>query len=171
MKNLNNKSGFTLIEIVVVLIIVGILAAIAIPNLFSNINRSRGEEALAKLDSVKATYESCLVLHSLENPEQNHCKFATLFSNLPTNTTTSSFKYTATPGDTSVVGQTGGTFAGGNLTYSLVALDASNNFIYLLRNTNGSFTCNSAYNPFGGQNPYASTCGGTVYTPPPPSST
>jgi len=49
MKKANNNSGFTLIEIIVVLIIVGILAAVALPNLFSNITKSQSAEGIAGL--------------------------------------------------------------------------------------------------------------------------
>ncbi len=71
MKNFNYKksacflqhSGFTLIEIVVVLIIVGILAAIALPNLFNNVNRSRGSEAIAALGPDKDMVEGCIMGH------------------------------------------------------------------------------------------------------------
>ena len=60
MKNLNNRSGFTLIEIIVVLIIVGILASIALPNLFSNVNKSRAEEALATISTFRPLVEACI---------------------------------------------------------------------------------------------------------------
>ena len=61
MKKFNNNSGFTLIEIIVVLIIVGILAAIALPNLFSNVSKSRAEEALGTIGSYRPTVEACIV--------------------------------------------------------------------------------------------------------------
>ena len=59
MIKINNKSGFTLIEIIVVLIIIGVLASIALPNLFSNIPRSKASTALASADAYKTVLESC----------------------------------------------------------------------------------------------------------------
>lgn len=59
MKNFDNKKGFTLIEIIIVLIIVGVLAAVALPNLYSNIVRSKGGEAVASFGPMKAQIEAC----------------------------------------------------------------------------------------------------------------
>jgi len=63
MTKLNKQSGFTLIEIIVVLIIVGILAAVALPNLFSNITKSQSAEAIAGLGPLKSTIEGCAMGH------------------------------------------------------------------------------------------------------------
>ncbi len=53
------KSGFTLLEILVVIIIVGVLASVAMPTLFRNVERSRATEALNILGTIKRGVEGC----------------------------------------------------------------------------------------------------------------
>lgn len=51
MKNLNlkkNKKGFTLVEIIVVLVIMGILLAIAVPSVMGYINKAQDQQYLAQ---------------------------------------------------------------------------------------------------------------------------
>ena len=48
-----NRKGFTLIEVIIVLIILGVLAAIAMPNFFTWIERARSAEALFSLQNIK----------------------------------------------------------------------------------------------------------------------
>lgn len=54
-----NKSGFTLLEIIIVIIIVGILASIALPKFFKTVEFSRAQEALTSLGTVRLSMERC----------------------------------------------------------------------------------------------------------------
>ena len=61
MRQFFKKSGFTLLEIVIVIIIIGVLAGLALPRFFSTIEYSRSIEALVNLASVRQGMERCYI--------------------------------------------------------------------------------------------------------------
>jgi len=61
MKLKNNKSGFTLLEIIIVIIIVGVLASLALPRFFKTINYSRATEALNIMSTAKRMIDRCAI--------------------------------------------------------------------------------------------------------------
>jgi len=64
LKKLNQKSGFTLLEIIVVIIIVGVLASVALPKLFSTIEFSRSTEALNALGVIRKSVDRCALMNN-----------------------------------------------------------------------------------------------------------
>jgi len=50
---LRNKKGFTLIELIIVIVIVGILALVAIPRYFANVEKARKAEALSSMRAIR----------------------------------------------------------------------------------------------------------------------
>ena len=54
------QKGFTLIELMIVVAIIGILAAIAIPQYQNYIAKSQVSRAMAETGAVKTAYEDCL---------------------------------------------------------------------------------------------------------------
>ncbi|MFA5351497.1 MAG: prepilin-type N-terminal cleavage/methylation domain-containing protein [Candidatus Omnitrophota bacterium] len=50
---MNKKRSFTLIELIIVVVIIGILALIAIPRYFANVAKAQKSQVLANLDTIK----------------------------------------------------------------------------------------------------------------------
>jgi len=71
-KALSNKKGFTLIELMIVVAIIGILAAIAIPQYIKYVKRSRTSESL---DHTKMLYHALADWYA--NPDLGNGSFAT----------------------------------------------------------------------------------------------
>ncbi|RKG54690.1 pilin [Acinetobacter cumulans] len=57
---MNAQKGFTLIELMIVVAIIGILAAIAIPQYQNYIAKSQVSRAVAELGAIKTAFEDCL---------------------------------------------------------------------------------------------------------------
>ena len=56
---LNQKRGFTLLEIIIVIIIVGVLASLALPRFFNTVEYSRSTEAFASMAALRGAMERC----------------------------------------------------------------------------------------------------------------
>ena len=78
-----NKKGFTLLEIIIVIIIIGVLAALALPRLFKTVEFSRSAEALNSFTVIRGAMERCYIASS--SPSYANCNLTSgspLTSNL-----------------------------------------------------------------------------------------
>ncbi len=92
--NLKNRSGFTLLEVIIVIIIVGVLASLALPRFFSTVEYSRATEAMQAIATVRQSMERCYLMRvSYTGP----CAvFASLDVEDPNTTPNSHFNYAIT---------------------------------------------------------------------------
>ena len=67
MKKLNNKNGFTLIELIMVMIILGVLAAVAIPRYLDTIENAEEASEDAVVSNIEAALENYAVHKLLDS--------------------------------------------------------------------------------------------------------
>lgn len=70
----NDKRGFTLIELMIVVLIIGVLAAIAIPNLLTGLQRSRQKRTMADMRTIATAWEA----RATDNSRYNAAGYTTL---------------------------------------------------------------------------------------------
>jgi prepilin-type N-terminal cleavage/methylation domain-containing protein len=69
-RSINNHKGLTLVELLAVIIIVGIIATIAVPNVIHLIKKSKEDVCLANRTELQRQYELKLEFESIEHTEQ-----------------------------------------------------------------------------------------------------
>ena len=68
------KKGFTLIEVIIVIIIVGVLASLALPQFFATVEFSKADEAFHNMSVLRQSLERCyLASGGTYNPGSGAC--------------------------------------------------------------------------------------------------
>ena len=141
---MNAQKGFTLIELMIVVAIIGILAAIAIPQYQNYIAKSQVSRGMAEMGAMKTSYETCL---NDGKTAAAACDMGFTASNILTQTTPAIGTDGTNTAALSATGTIVATFAG-----SAAAAIATKTLTWE-RDANGSWRCHttvdSKYRPAG----------------------
>ncbi len=144
MKNLNRK-GFTLIEMLVVVLIIGILAAVALPQYFKAVEKSRSTEALSIMGSLAAAMERARLVSSDNTYPANLSSLDIEFADVNgtpvsgSSWSTKNFTITHTPG----------TAASGGMVQAVRAGDANSGYTLTRYYLTGRVVCEDGNNGAG----------------------
>jgi type IV pilus assembly protein PilA len=91
LKALVNAQGFTLVELLVSIVIIGALAAIALPSYLNQVAKARGSEAKANMGSLNRSQQAY---------RWEHGRFTNQLNNLDVKLTNKYYNYSIVSGDT-----------------------------------------------------------------------
>ncbi|HNV23805.1 MAG TPA: prepilin-type N-terminal cleavage/methylation domain-containing protein [Candidatus Omnitrophota bacterium] len=97
---LNTKSGFTLLEIIIVIIIIGVLASLALPKFFQTINFAKSTEALNTLGELKRAADRCAMMSGAGSANYSTCGTPQALGLESVNTTTWNYVFITPTYDT-----------------------------------------------------------------------
>lgn len=89
----NLEQGFTIIELLIVVIVIGILSAISLPQFLDQASRARQTEAETTLGTINRAQQ----LYRLENPEFGTLNQLSQTGNISINNLGDYYQFTATP--------------------------------------------------------------------------
>ncbi len=92
---LKKQKAFTLLEVIIVIIIVGVLASIALPKFFRMVERTRAVEAISMLSSLRAAIERCYLGSTGGITGWSNCRQIVWAAENPANSPNSHFDYDA----------------------------------------------------------------------------
>jgi type IV pilus assembly protein PilA len=133
---MNAQKGFTLIELMIVIAIIGILAAIAIPQYQNYIAKSQVSRAMGELGAMKTAYETCL---NDGKTAAGACNLGWTNSNLLAQTTPGVDTNGNNTGVLSATGTIVGTFSNTDGKNAAAALNTKT--VTWTRDANGSWSC------------------------------
>ena len=122
-------SAFTLLELIIVIIIVGILASLALPRFFKMIETSHATEALVNIGALRQAVERCYSTHS----NYAYCTVSSFDIDNLSNSPNAHFTY----GIQMVFDETYHTLAGYSITASRNTLDHGKTTSRIQLNFNG----------------------------------
>ena len=121
----NNKSGFTLLEVIIVIIIVGVLASLALPRFFKTVEYSRATEALQNLSAIRQSLQRCYLAKSNNYTNCDAANLADLDIDDPSTAVQSHFTYAIAAGvSTFTITATRNNLDGGNDTDTITLNEA-----------------------------------------------
>ncbi len=142
MKNLNKNSGFTLLEVIIVVIIVGVLASLALPRFFAMVEYSKAAEALNVVTSLRGAIERCELQHGIANC--THANWNNLGMEDPAGAANAHWSYTISQGGTGIY-----TITATRTTHDNSASSDGNTITISVNNTTGAYS-RTGTGPFSG---------------------